>query len=398
MRLLDRYLLRELLIPLAYCLGAFLIFFIAFSLFSELNKYQEHRLGLSDVVELYIIRIPEILVFILPVALLCALLYALTNHARHHELTAIRAAGVSLWRICIPYFLVGLFLSLALFAMNERWVPDSADREEQIWQRYPEKKAGAAGDDGKAKPDVGHGWFKIQRAHPPAREVEYNLPFENRRDGHSWLIGAYDFRTDVMTDPQVQWHLADGATVWLLADRAERVNEVWTFYQVKEYEAVPHGEMKVILQTNTLAMPAFAETPAEFKREVKFANRLRGPGSQSTQLAEIPITEILDYLDLHPDLASKDRRWLRTQLQGRLAMPWTCLVVVLIAIPFGAASGRRNIFVGVASSIGICFAYFVLLKLGLALGTGGYLPAWLAAWLPNASFGVAGIWMMLRVR
>ena len=156
--------------------------------------------------------------------------------------------------------------------------------------------------------------------------------------------------------------------------------------------------MTQILQTNVLAMPQFSETPGEFKREVKFANRLKGNGAESAQLTEIPIIEIIDYLDLHPDLGAKDRQWLRTQLQGRFALPWTCLVVVLIAIPFGAASGRRNIFVGVASSIGICLVYIVLLKLGLAMGTGGYLPAWLAAWLPNATFGIAGFWMMLRVR
>jgi lipopolysaccharide export system permease protein len=196
----------------------------------------------------------------------------------------------------------------------------------------------------------------------------------------------------------VEWKLPGGSTVQLSAKRAERVHEVWTFYDAVEYEMPTGVEAKKILQTNILAMPQLSETPGEFKREVKFANRLKGPGAQSTQLTEIPIVEILDYLDLHPDLPSKDKRWLLTQLQGRLAMPWTCLVVVLIAIPFGAASGRRNIFVGVASSIAICFAYFVLLKLGLALGTGGYLPAWLAAWIPNASFGIAGFWMMLRVR
>jgi lipopolysaccharide export system permease protein len=71
---------------------------------------------------------------------------------------------------------------------------------------------------------------------------------------------------------------------------------------------------------------------------------------------------------------------------------------VLIAIPFGAASGRRNIFVGVAGSIVICFIYFILLRLGLALGTGGFVPPWLAAWLPNAAFGIAGFLMILRVR
>jgi lipopolysaccharide export system permease protein len=74
------------------------------------------------------------------------------------------------------------------------------------------------------------------------------------------------------------------------------------------------------------------------------------------------------------------------------------LVVVLIAIPFGAASGRRNVFVGVASSILICFVYFVLQQVGLALGTGGWLPPWLAGWCPNLAFGITGLWLTSIVR
>jgi lipopolysaccharide export system permease protein len=71
---------------------------------------------------------------------------------------------------------------------------------------------------------------------------------------------------------------------------------------------------------------------------------------------------------------------------------------VLIALPFGAPSGRRNVFVGVAGSIFICFAYFVLQQVSLALGTGGYLPPWLAAWLPNALFATGAILLIRRVR
>jgi lipopolysaccharide export LptBFGC system permease protein LptF len=112
----------------------------------------------------------------------------------------------------------------------------------------------------------------------------------------------------------------------------------------------------------------------------------------------VPIVELLDFRRMHRDISQKYRWWLDTQLHARFAQPWSCLVVVLIAIPFGAASGRRNIFMGVAGSIIICFVYFILLRFGLALGTGGYLPAWVAAWLPNAVFGITGFWLMLRVR
>src|SRR6185503_16303607 len=108
MRLLDRYLLRELLIPLGYCLGGFLMFWIAFDLIADLGSFQKEKLKPIEIGEYYLALLPKLLQDVVaPAALLLALLYALTNHARHHELTAMRAAGVSLWRLCVPYLAVG---------------------------------------------------------------------------------------------------------------------------------------------------------------------------------------------------------------------------------------------------------------------------------------------------
>ncbi len=135
MRLLDRYLLRELLVPLGYCLGGFLIFWMAFDLVAELHKLQECNLLPGDIAQYYLVQIPSVLVLILPIALLLALLYALTNHARHHEITAIRAAGVSLWRLLLPYFAVGFAVSVALFALYQFLVPDSSEAAEAIKNR-----------------------------------------------------------------------------------------------------------------------------------------------------------------------------------------------------------------------------------------------------------------------
>src|SRR6187401_268652 len=127
MRLLDRYLLRELMVPFAYCLAGFLIFWISFDLFARMSEFQKLHLKARDLVELYTVTAPSILVTVLPIAFLLALLYALTQHARHHELTAIRAAGVSLARLSVPYVAVGFILSLVVFAMSEFWVPQSND-------------------------------------------------------------------------------------------------------------------------------------------------------------------------------------------------------------------------------------------------------------------------------
>ena len=86
MRLLDRYLLRELLIPLGYCLCGFLIFWVFSDLFTSLADFQKKKLLAWDIAEYYLVSMPEFLVVVVPIALLLALLYALTNHARHHEI------------------------------------------------------------------------------------------------------------------------------------------------------------------------------------------------------------------------------------------------------------------------------------------------------------------------
>lgn len=374
MRLLDRYLLRELLVPLAYCLCGLLMLCIFADLSKEFGSFTEKGLRFQEVAEYYLVVTPEFVVLVLPIALLLALLYTLTSLARHNEITAIRAAGVSLWRMCLPYLAVGFAASLVLFALNELWVPNSGELAEQIKNRQA------------------HGLVGAQ-----ARSQVRDLGFVNARDRRTWQFGAYNPATGAMTNLVVLWTLSDGSSRWLKADRALRLNGIWTLYNLKEYRGDPHANSLLVplLQTNALAFPEFSETLEEINSDIKLTY---SASLKNAKRADIPIVEILSYLRLHPNPSRSDRDSLYTKLYGRLAAPWTCLVVVLIAIPFGAGSGRRNVFVGVASSILICFIYFVLQQLGLACGASGRVPAWLAAWFPNLSFGLTGLWLTARVR
>ena len=202
-----------------------------------------------------------------------------------------------------------------------------------------------------------------------------------------------------MRNPKVIWR-AEGAWFTLNANRAFYTNGAWTFCDAQVLRDATEAGMPLVpvLQSNVLAKPEFAETPAEIKSEIKINNILALPGVRKTRNADMSIVEICDYLRLHPHPSPETQRRLWTKLQGRLATPWTCVVVVLIAVPFGAPAGRRNVFVGVASSIFIGFAYFVLLQVCLALGAGGYVAPWLAAWAPNLTFGLTGLFLTSRVR
>ena len=372
MRLHDRYLFRELLTPLAYCLGGFLVFWVAYFFFSEIDTMQEHQLRLFDCAEYAAAMMPGFLILVLPIALLLALLYALTQHSRHHELTALRAAGVSLWRLCAPYFVVGIAAGGIYFWMNEVIVPRCANWTEEILSRH------------------------VQLENNPKAKTHFTKNgFRTAHANRIWQIGDYDAVTRIMLNPNVTWMTADGSWHALDAARAGRTNNVWIFSNAKMFAQSPHGTLVPTGSTNLIAMPEFDETPKQILSNLKMSDSQTVRGSRS---ADIPLAQLRGYLRLHPDLPADDAGPLLTKYYGRLAAPWTCLVVVLMAIPFGAQSGRRNLFFGVAGSIFICFAYFVLQQVSLAFGMNGHLPAWLAAWLPNLLFTTAGTILIVRTR
>ncbi len=373
MRLHDRYLFRELLTPLAFCLGGFSVLWLADFFFTKIDEMQSHKFQLRDGIEYFLALSPEFFVTALPIALLLALLYALTQHARHHELTALRAAGVGLWRLCAPYFVVGLAASGVHFALNELVTPASTAWTEEILARHA--------------PSAGRKTDKT---------VFTKIGFRTAHANRIWQIGEYDAAAQIMVNPNVTWVLPDGSWRALQAGRAGRTNGVWIFSDARLFTQVsPRGSLVPALITNSIAMPEFDETPKQILSNIKMSDSQTLRGSRS---ADIPLRDLREYLKLHTDLPPEDTNALLTKYYGRLAAPWTCLVVVFIAIPFGAQSGRRNLFFGVAGSIFICFAFFVLQQVGLALGLSGHLPAWFAAWLPNLLFAAVGTILILRTR
>lgn len=370
MRLLDRYLFRELLTPLFYCLAFIESFIIFVTAFSDAAKIQEARLPFLETVEYAAAASTDSLTVILPLTLLVALLYALTHHARHNEITAMRAAGISLWRICLPYFIVGLIASAVLFALNELVVPRSVEWAHRLLTRHTESAAVVNGP--------------------------LPLNFTNEREHHKWMVRDYRAGTGDMYGVQVNWTAPDGAGYVLYADHAVRTNDVWTFYDVRELsQSSSAAELVPLRQTNMLAIPEFDESAREIRAEIRVNKFLELDGVHKSN---VPLGDTLAFLQWHPNLSRGERGRLLTQLQERVATPLTCLVVALIAIPFGAAPGRRNLFFGVAGSITICFLFFILQRMGMAFGASGAWPAWLAAWLPNLFFSVLGLILILRIR
>ena len=371
MRLLDRYTLREFLFWLAVFFGAFLFIWIAFDLSFELHRFQQYHLRGKDILEYYFFSVPEFIPIAMPVSLLLALLYSVTNHARYNEITAMRAAGISLGRICLPYMIVGFLLSVGLLLFNEYCAPGAADKADEVLRRRVEKITAADR-------------YKVQ----PFTFINFRVGGL----GRVWTAPVYDMRTSEMTKPTVAWPTNGTSRFWLSADSAVWTNHAWFF----SGDVAENLDNVRILKTNAVSVPEFIETPKEIQSVIR-VNAYRSLNSR-THRADVPLADVINYLRLNPHPDRKMRNWLYTKLHGRFAGPFACLVVVFVAIPFAAGSGRRNVFVGVAASISIFFVYFVLQQVGLTFGETGWLPSWLGAWFPNLFFGIGGLVMMARVR
>lgn len=478
MRLLDRYLLRELLLPLGVCLGGFTLFWIAFDLLGEMSRFQAAKLGWVAVMRFYLWGLPELLNTTIPIALLLALLYTVTHHARHHELTAIRAAGISLWRTIVPYLAVGLALSLGLYWSGENLAPrakrqqdtllaggDTRENPAEAWRsqfHFENQGRQRSWSIGRFRPasgdmagirllmPLGSGarrevtlpsalwtngawtwtsaserlWRRDDDPDPAVRQTRFTplppLPGTNdwlgwpgrtetftngvlrttiaspvASGGLEWSAASFDSRSGLLTGLTFREPIPAGAQRQFLADGAAWTGAGWRFTNGNEYLFRNRQDREPLWLPGVERLQELDETPDIIRSELKIADFNRAKAMQRPQLT---LQEILDYRRLHPVLKPDLEAWLGTQLHARLAAPWTCLVVVVIAIPFAAPSGRRNLFFGVAGSIGLAFVFFVVQRVGFALGQNGIVPAWLGAWLPNLAFALTGLVLTARVR
>lgn len=364
MRLLDKYLLRTVAVPFAYCLAAFLLLYVVFDLFNNLSDFVEARTTFAKIVQFYLYLLPSAFFIIFPISLLLAILYALAQLTKTNELVAMRAAGLSLLRIVTPFLGLGTAVSIFVAVINETLAPHCA-----YWT-YRFLKAE------KHKGDV-------------SVYIAPMLGFVNAAQQRDWMIGEFDTRTYEMKNIRVTQYFPDGTSERLQAARGAWLDGHWWFFEVVcqryDKDGNPMGRVQFEPQNE---FAEFNEHPMDFLNEVK--DPLENPEYVSA-------SEIRHFMRTHK-LAPGARARLRVNFHNRLAMPWTSLVVALFGIPLGAQTGRRGASAGIISAIFAFFLFFALVQFCSALGKKGSLDPILAAWLPNGFFFISGCVLLYRMR
>lgn len=365
----DRYLFFEWSKVFLLTIGVILGVLILEDMYDDLPDLLSYGARLESILLYYGVLLPSFIPLILPIGFLVSLLITIGAFHKNNEVIAMRSSGLSLWRISRVLWLAGLFLSLLLLYLNARAVPWSVETSRELLDVMRFASEAETGE----VTEVG---------------LVPNLSFDNARENRLWFMNGFSERA----------YLGTGITVFSRDDRGREYYRVmaregiydeetgyWTFLEGRELFFSEGGEPLRSLPFERLEKPVYTESP----RLMMALNK------RPKDLSLFEISGILQQVS--PAENPRVTAYL-VQYYEILAGPFSCLVVVGLAVPFAVAGVRTSPMVGVSKSVGYFLAFYFLANFFAILGERGLVPALPAAWFPYLLMLGIGLYLFHRQR
>ena len=366
--IMDRYVVTEMIVPFAFGVTVFTALIMAIGSLFELVRYMvENGMPLSTAAQIFILRMPGLVVLTFPMATLLATLQAFGRLSGDFEIIALRACGVSVVRLIAPILLVGVLITGGTLALNEIVVP-SSNRSAYITLARA-----------------------LNNHEPSFRKENFFYPQYEQVKGEDGqvtsrvtrIIYAQSFEGGVMDGVTVVDFSEKGLSQIVAADRAiwNLEKQVWKFEKGTTYFVAADGSYRNILrfnEQNVYISSAFLD----------FANETRKP-------EEMDARELTRFIQLAKD-SHQPVDGLLVRLYQKFAIPFTCVSFALVGALLGIRPQRTSGALGLGLSVLIIFAYYVMLSVCQALGQTGNIPPILAAWIPNLVTLVSGGFLLWR--
>jgi LPS export ABC transporter permease LptF/LPS export ABC transporter permease LptG len=358
-RLMDLYIFRRFLWYFALLMGVFVFLFEAFTFFELLDDISKHGIPFLTVVNYFRYLTPFLVYQLAPLGALMAVLVTLGTMSKNNEIVAIKASGISLYRLAVPLVLGGMALAAAMVFLDDVYLPYSNQRQDALRNQIKGRPAQTYGQPQR--------WIFGENA----KIYNYDLfdPTQNLFGGlnvielepASFLVKRRIFAT------RAKW--SDTQNTWVLEGG-------W----VRDFS---DGSITKYEKFAVSAMPELTEPPSYFHREVR-------------QAFQMSWRELRNYIE-SLQRAGFDVSALRVQWHVKLAFPLIAPVSMLLAIPFAFLVGARGALGGVALGVGIGIAYWMASRLLEAMGGVGQLPPLLAGWSPDIIFFFLGMYFFFKM-
>jgi len=357
-RTLDIYVLRGFWFFFTLVLLAFVSLFIIVTLFELLPDIVKNKVDTSIVVSYFVFLLPQILYYVIPLAVLLAILINLGTLTKTNEILAVKAGAVSLYRMALPLLMMGLILSAAIYFLQDFTLPYANQRQDE-YRNVIKARAPQTYRDPQRKWMVG--------SDDRIYHYTYFDPNQNLIAGFS--IFTFRRRTFELSE-------------WVFATRGSWDGSAWSFEDGWVRRLRPDGT--VDYQKFDRLESSDVDNPDYFKKEVRTA-------------AQMTYLELKQYVG-ELQQSGFDVSNLTVDLYRKLSFPLVSLIMAIIGIPFSFTTGRKGAFYGIGFSVTLGIIYWFTFELFDKLGGISQLSPLIAAWFPNLIFGFGGIWAMLRVK
>lgn len=356
--ILDRYLVREYLKFLALGLAVAAALFVIIDLLQTLDRYLRVKPPLGYILEHFIYRLPAALHDGLPVVVLVATVFLFLTLSRYHELTAMKAAGISLFRASSPVLLAGLGIAMTSGLFQELILPRLNELGDEV------DRVKIRGQLPRHLQTQQHLWLRAS----DSRFYRVELLSPNTNDMYGVTILEVDRKFRLLNR--------------LDARQAHWTRAGWDFDDGAWREIGPAGDVTTV---------PFVHTALTLQEEIEDFTQVQKP------VEAMSYRELHDYVDRLEATGFSVKKYL-VELYSKLSFPLVNLVMVLVAIPFALHSPRTGRVFGIALAIAIMAGYLVVHYVALAFARADLLPPFLAAWTANIIFFGLGTSLFLRAR
>ena len=356
---LDKFILGELTGPFFFGMMSFTIILVAGGLlFRIADLIIQRGVAVGIVVRLFLYYLPRLIAYTIPMSCLLAALLGFSKLSANSEIVALKSAGLSFQRIVRPVIIAAFMISVMSFMVNETLVPLSERAAANVMA------------------------FEVFKKSPPVFKEKVFIKEESGDNLKRVIyINNMEIKTGNMDEIVVE-EFENGRLCRVISSEKGRwINGSWWLENGKVFEVKKSGDVDLLFKFNKQAL-TLNLNPSEA------THTSRSP-------EEMTIPEIYREIKLSRKTGI-DTSELLMILNTRISLPWACIVLALVGAALGARPQRSSSSVGFGLSVIIVFIYYVILSFTQSLGTAGYMPPFVAAWIANVFFLVIGIWLCLR--
>ena len=358
-KLLDKYIIINFLGKILITLLTFITIFVLVDIIDNLDHIMDSKMSSIEIIKYYLHSIPWYLSIALPMSLLLGTVFTMGILQKNNELSAIKASGISIGRLAIPLFIIGILFSIFSFYFENLIVTHHLQQRNEIGIKY--NLISSKSNKMKKK--------NIYRQESPNKilgiknykfrsQVAENISIQNIENG------KLQSRLDA---PYMKW---DSKTnQWIIPE-----------YYIRNWK----NETLNYLASNNDSILQLEFTPTDLIQT-------------TVKPEEMNYWELVNFVDKLKKNGVKDPRW-AVNMHFKTAFACTSILMVIFGLSLSIRNPRSSLTVGIGISIFVIFIYYAGIKTGQSLGFKGALSPFISVWAPNFIFLLSGLYLFKNTK